>query len=77
MSDGLCSQEFIRQLSGGYSQPARQLAELHKQGFWRARRSRLTGKVVLEQAHYDAVCQGRDAAAPQRRPQVRPVSRTA
>lgn len=45
----------------GYRQPARQLAELHRLGFWRARRGRL-GAVILERAHYDAVSRGQDAA---------------
>jgi hypothetical protein len=31
--------------------------ELHRQGFSRARRDRL-GRLVLERAHYDAVCAG-------------------
>lgn len=39
-----------------YRQPAAQLRELHRQGFWRARRSRATGEVILERAHYEAVC---------------------
>jgi hypothetical protein len=47
----------------GYAQPARILAELHRQGFFRARRSPTTGRILLERAHYDAVCQGRDQAA--------------
>lgn len=42
----------------GYQRPACQLRELHRQGFWRARRSKLTGKVILERTHYDAVCRG-------------------
>jgi hypothetical protein len=53
----------------GYQQQARQLAELKRQGFWRARRSRVTGEVILERAHYDAVAQGRDAR-PARTPQL-------
>jgi hypothetical protein len=53
----------------GYRQPAAQLAELRRQGFHRARRL-ITGGVVLERAHYDAVCAGRDkpADAPKLRP---------
>ena len=51
----------------GYHQPARQLAELHRQGFSRARRDRL-GRVVLERAHYDAVARGEQSAP---RPKVR------
>ena len=54
-----------------YSQPSLQLAELHKQGFWRARRGK-TGAIILEREHYRAVCSGRDAA--QDRPRVRHVN---
>lgn len=50
-----------------YRSPSKQLAELHRQGFCRARKGR-TGGVVLERAHYEAVCAG---AAQTRRPQVR------
>lgn len=52
----------------GYSQPAKQLAELRRQGFWRARRS-ITGAVVLERAHYEAVCRGE--ATPSNVPRLR------
>ena len=48
--------EELRQITG-YTQPSVQLRELHRQGFNRARRDRL-GRVVLERAHYDAVCAG-------------------
>lgn len=41
----------------GYRTPKRQLEELHRQGFYRARIS-ATGNVILERAHYDAVCAG-------------------
>lgn len=55
----------------GYRRGAEQLAELRHQGFWRARRS-ISGAVVLERAHYDAVCRGQDAAPKQQhRPQLR------
>ncbi len=40
-----------------YSQAHAQLEELRRQGFVRARRSRL-GTVILERAHYEAVCAG-------------------
>lgn len=40
-----------------YRTPKRQLAELHRQGFYRARIA-ATGNVILERAHYDAVCAG-------------------
>ena len=41
----------------GYRTPKRQLEELHRQGFYRARIS-AAGNVILERAHYDAVCAG-------------------
>lgn len=44
-----------------YKRPGEQLAELRNQGFHRARRAR-DGSVVLERAHYDAVCRGYVAA---------------
>lgn len=47
----------ILQISGGLTQPRRQLAELRARGFWRARLGR-HGKVILERAHYHAVCAG-------------------
>jgi hypothetical protein len=53
----------------GYKRPADQLRELHRQGFWRARRAKVTGEVVLERPHYDEVSRG--LSQPSRRPQVR------
>lgn len=41
----------------GYEQPCRQLATLHSRGFHRAYIAR-KGGVVLERAHYEAVCVG-------------------
>lgn len=40
----------------GYVQQSKQLAELHRLGFWRARMQ--AGEVILERAHYNAVCAG-------------------
>lgn len=61
----------------GYRQPCKQLAELVRQGFHRARRNRL-GQVVLERGHYDAVVAGRLAPAEQNaRPTVRLLKRAA
>ena len=58
-ADGLLlSPDEIAAVCGGYVQPARQLEELHAQGFHRARRSQVTGAVILERAHYEAVCAG-------------------
>lgn len=52
----LLSHEEIVTLTG-YRQPASQLRELHRNGFIRARRNCI-GAVVLERAHYIAVCAG-------------------
>ena len=59
----------------GYKTAPRQLAELHRQGYWRARRAPITGRVIVERAHYDAVCAGQDKPAPKLRavPQLRPA----
>lgn len=51
-----------------YMQPAKQLAELLRQGFYRARIGR-AGAVILERAHFEAVCAGNAAPAG---PRVRP-----
>jgi hypothetical protein len=53
----------------GYRRPAEQLAELLRQGFYRARRSPSDGSVILERPHYDAVCAG--ASKPAHEPRVR------
>lgn len=47
----------------GYKRPAEQVTELHRQGFYRARTSPTTGAVILERAHYDAVCAGAKASS--------------
>jgi hypothetical protein len=59
----LLTPDELVQLSGGYTQPARQLEELKRQGFWRARRAPTTGALILERSHYDAVCAGADLQA--------------
>ncbi len=46
----------------GYRRPAEQLVELHRRGFHRAHRDR-SGQVVLERAHYEAVCRGASSQA--------------
>ncbi len=56
MPDLILTPDELHALTG-YRQPAAQLAELHRQGFHRARRSPL-GSVVLERAHYEAVARG-------------------
>jgi hypothetical protein len=53
-----------------YEQPTKQLQELHRQGFYRARIGR-TGRVILERAHYDAVARGEVAPPVQRQPRLR------
>jgi hypothetical protein len=60
------SPEELRELTG-YARAAEQLAELHRRGFSRAYRNRL-GEVVLERAHFEAVCSGAIVPA---RPKVR------
>ena len=47
--------EEVQEASGGYQRPADQLKHLHARGFTRAFKSGLTGRVVLERGHYDAV----------------------
>lgn len=47
----------------GYRLASCQLEELRRQGFHRARRNP-AGHVVLERAHYQAVCAGQDGAQP-------------
>jgi len=70
----LLSASEIEALTGGLVQPAAQLRELHRQGFYRARRSRITGEIILERVNYDAVSAG--AVPPKGRrtpePQVQP-----
>ena len=56
MTDIALTPEEIERLTGGLSQARRQLTELHSRGFWRARLIR--GHVILERAHYEAVCAG-------------------
>lgn len=66
------------EVCGGYRRPHEQHEELLRQGFWRARRSRVTGEVILERAHYLAVCAGgtfaRESTGPTE-PRLRPVTR--
>lgn len=42
----------------GYRTAPRQLAELKRQGFYRARQSPTTGRVILERAHFESVSSG-------------------
>jgi hypothetical protein len=57
MTNPTMSEAEIKQITG-YKRPGDQLAELRRQGFHRARRSRTTGHVILEREHYQAVCAG-------------------
>lgn len=70
MNDAVLSEEEIRALTG-YSMPSAQLRELHRQGFYRARRARLAGRIILERAHYLTVCGGEVPTAPVHRPKLR------
>jgi hypothetical protein len=66
--DPTFSDEELQRLTR-YRRPAQQLEELHRQGFFRARRG-ADGRVVLERAHYEAVCSGSGQA---KRPTLRPM----
>lgn len=57
----------------GYVQPAKQVEELRRQGFWRARRNQ-AGAVVLERRHYEAVCAGATAQPTDSGPRLRTPS---
>ncbi|MET3181010.1 UNVERIFIED_ORG: hypothetical protein ABIC43_004176 [Variovorax guangxiensis] len=65
----ILSEAEIKDLTG-YKRSAEQLAELHRQGFYRARRRPVDGHVLVERAHYDAICSG--AGKPANEPTVRP-----
>lgn len=73
--DILLSPNEVAQITG-YRRHAQQLEELHRQGFWRARRAPVTGRVILERAHYEAVCAGMTGSnfrlKPQPEPQLSP-----
>jgi hypothetical protein len=72
MSNGpsiLLSPQELAELTG-YKQASKQLAELHRRGFHRAYNGR--HGLVLERAHYEAVCQG---VIERERPKLRPILR--
>lgn len=50
--------EEVREAAGGYKRPKDQLRELHARGFVRAHIAKVSGRVVLERAHYEAVTRG-------------------
>jgi hypothetical protein len=57
-SEILLSEDEIRSAAGGYKRPADQLRALEDQGYWRAYRSKVTGRIVLPRAHFEAVNRG-------------------
>ena len=57
----------------GYKMAARQLVELHRAGFHRARIG-MAGRVILERSHYQAVCSGQ---IQRERPKLRPYLKAA
>lgn len=70
------SPDEVQAAAGGYKRPAEQLRELLARGFYRAYRSKVTGEVILERPHYDAVARGLGGAANDAsRPKVRKVQR--
>lgn len=79
-ADILMTEEEIRDIVGGYTQPQRQVRELHARGFWRARLSR-SHEVILERAHYEAVCAGAVEPGAEARdtdpPRLRPIRHAA
>ena len=56
MTDLLVPPAEIERLTR-YKQPSKQVQELKRMGYFRARRAR-DGAVILERGHYDAVCTG-------------------
>lgn len=56
MNDLILSDDEILKITR-YKHAAKQLAELHRQGFARARLAR-DGSVILERPHFIAVCSG-------------------
>lgn len=69
----ILSAEEISALTGGLQLPRCQLKVLQARGFVRARLER--GKVVLERAHYEAVCRNEFAAGQDKRDTPRPQLR--
>lgn len=56
--------EEIAELCPGLTQPAAMVRHLKEQGFVRARIQ--AGQIILERAHYEAVCRGEFAAGNRR-----------
>jgi hypothetical protein len=65
----------VQAIAGGYKRPSDQLRALRDQGFYRARIGKVTGQVILERPHYDAVCAGAEPSNTER-PRVRPALRS-
>lgn len=59
--DIILSEAELERICGGLTQPRRQVHELQRQGFWRARL--VNGECILEREHYKAVCAGAVAPA--------------
>lgn len=70
----LLTPEEIAALTGDVKLPRCQVKRLQARGFARARLER--GKVVLERAHYEAVCRGEFAAPPKKGDNPHPVLRS-
>ncbi|WP_422086352.1 hypothetical protein [Variovorax sp.] len=68
-TSAILSRAELKELTG-YKRAADQLSELLLQGFYRARRSPVDGSLILERAHYDAICSG--GGKPANEPTVRP-----
>lgn len=68
MSDLTLTAAEIEEITG-FAQPCKQLETLHNQGFVRAHRTR-DGRVILERAHYVAVCSGQFDKMPNNKPGV-------
>lgn len=69
MTSVTLSREELKALTG-YEQPSKQLAELHRRGFARAYIGRQG--LVLERAHFEAVCRGETE---KKKPVIRPILR--
>ncbi len=71
MSSLLFSSEEVHALTG-YKWPSKQLDELHRQGFFRARIGK-AGNVLLERVHYESVCSEKLPKHPANAPRVRSI----
>ena len=68
MADLILSPDELHALTGS-KRAAAQLAALKQRGFWRAYVNN-GGRLILERAHYEAVCRGGDVE--RKRPQITP-----